>query len=341
MVLRWCRWRRLCITVLRRLWLRRLRFRWLLRRRWLSAGADLVAQMLDVVADKTGYPVEMLDLSMALEADLGIDSIKRVEILSAVQERIPGLPDVETATMAALVTLQEIVDYLQSLITPAGHNGVAVVPVAPVVHNGVAAAVVAPAAVSVAVAAPVAVAGADLVAQMLDVVADKTGYPVEMLDLSMALEADLGIDSIKRVEILSAVQERIPGLPDVETATMAALVTLQEIVDYLQSLIAPAGHNGAPTMPAPPPTPAPPNGTPVGDRLPFELAGAAIARHTVRAVAAPASGMGMPACTPLPTWRLSQPTTPRKPSPRHWPRSCAPTASAPRSCPSPAPMPRR
>ena len=77
------------------------------------AGADLVALMLDVVADKTGYPVEMLDLSMALEADLGVDSIKRVEILSAVQGRIGALSDVETATMATLATLQEIIDYLQ------------------------------------------------------------------------------------------------------------------------------------------------------------------------------------------------------------------------------------
>ncbi|SPM37832.1 beta-ketoacyl synthase, partial [Mycobacterium numidiamassiliense] len=120
-----------------------------------------------------------------------------------------------------------------------------------------------------------------------------TGYPVEMLDLSMALEADLGIDSIKRVEILSAVQERIPALPEVETATMAALATLQEIIDYLQSLITPAAVDGTPPMPAPPP-PAAANGTPVGDRLPFELAGAATARYAVHAVSAPASGMGMP-----------------------------------------------
>ncbi|HEU4361002.1 MAG TPA: SDR family NAD(P)-dependent oxidoreductase [Mycobacterium sp.] len=237
------------------------------------AGTDLAAQLLAVVADKTGYPVEMLDLSMALEADLGIDSIKRVEILSAVQDRIPGLPEVETATIAALVTLQEIIEYLQTLITPAGSNGASVSPAAPV-----------------AVGAPVA--GTDLAAQLLAVVADKTGYPVEMLDLSMALEADLGIDSIKRVEILSAVQDRIPGLPEVETATIAALVTLQEIIEYLQTLIAPASRNGISAMP--PPTPAAPNGASVGERLPFELAGAAIARYAVRAVAAPASGMGMP-----------------------------------------------
>jgi polyketide-type polyunsaturated fatty acid synthase PfaA len=185
------------------------------------AGADLVALMLDVVAEKTGYPVEMLDLSMSLEADLGIDSIKRVEILSAVQGRIP-LSDVETATMATLASLQEIIDYLQTLITSTTPSGKPALP--------------GPPSAPVAVATPVASspAGADLVALMLDVVAEKTGYPVEMLDLSMALEADLGIDSIKRVEILSAVQGRIAALSDVETATMATLATLQEIIDYLQ-----------------------------------------------------------------------------------------------------------
>ena len=103
---------------------------------------------------------------MALEADLGIDSIKRVEILSAVQDRVPGLPDVETATMAALVTLREIVDYLQSLVGRCG-----------VVSNGAALGRSTP------VRASAVAVGADLVAPMLEVVAEKTGYPVEMLDL--------------------------------------------------------------------------------------------------------------------------------------------------------------
>ena len=33
------------------------------------------------MADKTGYPEEVLDLDAQLESGLGIDSIKRVEIL--------------------------------------------------------------------------------------------------------------------------------------------------------------------------------------------------------------------------------------------------------------------
>ncbi|MDW8199171.1 MAG: beta-ketoacyl synthase N-terminal-like domain-containing protein, partial [Gemmataceae bacterium] len=47
----------------------------------------IAATLLAVVAEKTGYPVESLDLSLSLDADLGVDSIKRVEILSALQER--------------------------------------------------------------------------------------------------------------------------------------------------------------------------------------------------------------------------------------------------------------
>ncbi len=43
---------------------------------------SLTAQLVEAVSKRTGYPREMLDLNLDLEADLGVDSIKRVEILS-------------------------------------------------------------------------------------------------------------------------------------------------------------------------------------------------------------------------------------------------------------------
>ncbi len=67
----------------------------------------------------------------------------------------------------------------------------------------------APAPVAATPAVAPAVASADTV---LAIIAEKTGYPVEALAAEMDLEADLGIDSIKRVEILAAVNERVPGL---------------------------------------------------------------------------------------------------------------------------------
>ncbi len=55
--------------------------------------ANSVARtVIEVVSEKTGYPPDVLGLDMKLDADLGIDSIKRVEILSALHERLPALP---------------------------------------------------------------------------------------------------------------------------------------------------------------------------------------------------------------------------------------------------------
>ncbi len=176
--------------------------------------AALEPLLLTIVAEKTGYPVDMLQLDMDLEGDLGIDSIKRVEILAAVDERAPHLPKVDRARLSALHTLREIVDYLNA---------------------GAASAAIPDTAAAQAIAAHAAPTTAALELLLLTIVAEKTGYPVDMLQLDMDLEGDLGIDSIKRVEILAAVDERAPHLPKVDRARLSALHTLREIVDYLNA----------------------------------------------------------------------------------------------------------
>jgi len=49
----------------------------------------LTQNLLELVSDRTGYPVEALELQADVEADLGIDSIKRVEIFGAFQDFLP------------------------------------------------------------------------------------------------------------------------------------------------------------------------------------------------------------------------------------------------------------
>ncbi|MEZ9125122.1 phosphopantetheine-binding protein [Vibrio splendidus] len=178
--------------------------------------AKVVQQtMLEVVAEKTGYPTEMLDLEMDMEADLGIDSIKRVEILGTVQDELPTLPELNPEDLAECRTLGEIVDYMNSKL-PA---------LAPVVAQTAATSVQAASGLDAAVVQKT----------MLEVVAEKTGYPTEMLDLAMDMEADLGIDSIKRVEILGTVQDELPTLPELNPEDLAECRTLGEIVDYMNS----------------------------------------------------------------------------------------------------------
>jgi acyl carrier protein len=68
--------------------------------------------LLEIVSEKTGYPVETLEMDMDMEADLGIDSIKRVEILGAMQDRFPALPKLEAAALAELRTLGQIISQM-------------------------------------------------------------------------------------------------------------------------------------------------------------------------------------------------------------------------------------
>ncbi|OZS43867.1 type I polyketide synthase [Photobacterium sanguinicancri] len=194
-------------------------------------AAQVQTTMLDVVAEKTGYPTEMLDLAMDMEADLGIDSIKRVEILGTVQDQLPTLPELNPEDLAECRTLGEIVDYMNSKLPAA--SAVIAVP-----------STTAPVAASTATSN--GLDAAHVQSTMLDVVADKTGYPAEMLDLAMDMEADLGIDSIKRVEILGTVQDQLPSLPELNPEDLAECRTLGEIVTYMQSKLA-ADSATAPT----------------------------------------------------------------------------------------------
>ena len=63
----------------------------------------------------------------------------------------------------------------------------------------------------------------------------------------MDMEADLGIDSIKRVEILGAMQEKFPDLPTIEASALAELHTLQAIIDSFSN---PPAAAPAPEEPA-------------------------------------------------------------------------------------------
>ena len=65
----------------------------------------------------------------------------------------------------------------------------------------------------------------------------------------MDMEADLGIDSIKRVEIMWSLQEQLPHLPQVNGSEMSELRTLKEIADHLSTL-APSDLHDSPNITA-------------------------------------------------------------------------------------------
>ncbi|BDS11135.1 type I polyketide synthase [Aureispira anguillae] len=206
--------------------------------------------LLTVISEKTGYPTEMLELDMDMEADLGIDSIKRVEIFGAMTEDYPEVSGVNPQELTELRTLGQIVDYLAG---KAGASATATT----------ATTTPAPTATPVTPAAPTANTGGlstqKLEEILLTVISEKTGYPTEMLELDMDMEADLGIDSIKRVEIFGAMTEDYPEVSGVNPQELTELRTLGQIVDYLAGKAgASATTTTATTTPAPTATPVTP-----------------------------------------------------------------------------------
>jgi len=198
----------------------------------------LAGVVLEVVGERTGYPREMIDLDMDIEADLGIDSIKRVEIFAAVEERIPTFAGVRPDQIGSIRTLREIVAFISSgAAPPAAGMSPGIRQPAPVRPVG---------AIPVD-AAPSSSSAFDFDGILIEVVSRLTGYPREMIDLDMDLETDLGIDSIKRVEILAAVESRVPNLPPIQPEYMGSLRTLRQIVRRFSG-----GHVTAPAQAAPP-----------------------------------------------------------------------------------------
>jgi acyl transferase domain-containing protein/NAD(P)H-dependent flavin oxidoreductase YrpB (nitropropane dioxygenase family)/NAD(P)-dependent dehydrogenase (short-subunit alcohol dehydrogenase family) len=103
--------------------------------------------------------------------------------------------------------------------------------------------------------------------QLLDLVSKRTGYPKDMLKLDQNLEADLGIDSIKRIEILDSMAAAMGGGADgvaanLEMEKLVGLKSLGAIIDYLENALAPVapaakpaqvpGSNGTKPPAAPP-----------------------------------------------------------------------------------------
>ncbi|WP_136513264.1 type I polyketide synthase [Geomonas edaphica] len=205
------------------------------------SAAKVTETLLAVVSDKTGYPAEMLELTMGMDSDLGIDSIKRVEILSTLQERLPECPTIGPEHLGTLRTLGDI----------AGHLAAGAVAASAVASGA------APASTASNASTGSTIDAAKVTETLLAVVSDKTGYPAEMLELTMGMDSDLGIDSIKRVEILSTLQERLPECPTIGPEHLGTLRTLGDIADYLAASAKTAAPAGQPATTAAETTPAP------------------------------------------------------------------------------------
>jgi len=207
--------------------------------RTVNVQRDLRSDLLRIVAARTGYPVEILSLDAAIEADLGIDSIKKVEILGEFRRLFSASEqDRIRAVMEKLTSATTLGQILERVTAAVGEPTPSVAPV-----------------VGAAASQPSGVTTRDFAADLLRIVAARTGYPVEMLALDAAIEADLGIDSIKKVEILGEFRRQFSASEQESLrAVMEKLTTaqtFQQILDHARIALGTPAPSALPTAVVP------------------------------------------------------------------------------------------
>ena len=189
---------------------------------------DLETTLLQIVSACTGYPIEMLELEQEIDADLGIDSIKRMqamtELESALEKQGITLPGNRMEELVVSQTLAELLAGLESMVRAAQKPYTGAVPPATPETS----------------AEQKTKAPFDTKAALIAVVSDLTGYPADMLELDQEIDAELGIDSIKRMEILTHFEDKLETchiqLTDTDRKLLDESVTLNDIVDRLETI---------------------------------------------------------------------------------------------------------
>ena len=191
--------------------------------------ADVVDQVkeriLALVVEKTGYPQDMLDLDLDLEADLGVDTVKQAEMFASIRE-IYNIPRDEKRKLRDYPTLAHVIRFVKEQRPDlAATAQPASAPVAPVAQM--------PAPAPAPVIQPSARAADSIKDKVLAIVAEKTGYPKEMLDVDLDLEADLGIDTVKQAEMFAAIRAAY-NIPRDESLKLRDFPTLAHVIKFAQ-----------------------------------------------------------------------------------------------------------
>ena len=222
--------------------------------------ASVTKDILSIVAEKTGYPEDMLDLDLDMEADLGIDTVKQAELFAIMREKYQ-IARQEGVQLKDYPTIRSIIKYAMA---NAGSEGKApAVTAAPAAQTAAPAPVASAPVTAVPVAQPAVAAAPKAALPALDeasvtkditaLVAEKTGYPEDMLDLDLDMEADLGIDTVKQAELFAIMREKYQ-IARQEGVQLKDYPTIRSIIKYA---IANAGSEGKAPAAAPAVTAAP------------------------------------------------------------------------------------
>lgn len=150
------------------------------------------------IQEKTGYPTEFLEDDLDFEADLGIDSVKQSEIFANIMKKFgieaqTSLKEYNTIAKATAF----VMNCGSKSNSSTSKQTVLSEPVAPEFSDEL----------SAEPKQNCILNSKEIHNKIVSVISEKTGYPKEILEDDLELEADLGIDSVKQADIFAKISE--------------------------------------------------------------------------------------------------------------------------------------
>ncbi|NKQ36500.1 MAG: SDR family NAD(P)-dependent oxidoreductase, partial [Chloroflexi bacterium] len=194
--------------------------------------SPITDKILEIVAEQTGYPTDMLELDLDLEADLGIDTVKQAETFLAIREAF-DIPRLENLQLRDYPTLGHVIGFVREMrpdladgdrSSVIGERSSVIgnrlsVGDEPITENR----------------PPITDNGSPITDKILEIVAEQTGYPTDMLELDLDLEADLGIDTVKQAETFLAIREAF-DIPRLENLQLRDYPTLGHVIGFVREM---------------------------------------------------------------------------------------------------------
>ena len=198
--------------------------------------ASVTKEVVKMVGEKTGYPEDMLDIDLDMEADLGIDTVKQAELFAALREHY-GIAQQDGIQLKDYPTIRHCIKFV--LANAGKPAAAAAAPAAQAAVTPAPAPVAQPAAQAVVTPAPAAKPAAALdeatvTKEVVGMVAEKTGYPEDMLDIDLDMEADLGIDTVKQAELFAALREHY-GIAQQDGIQLKDYPTIRHCINFALS----------------------------------------------------------------------------------------------------------
>jgi acyl carrier protein len=214
---------------------------------------DLEKFLINFVVEQTGYPPEIVELDADLEADLGIDSIKKAQLFGELGEYFEVQP-AENMSLDDFPTLRHVLAVLVNAQNPtsngqqknaeapatvgsvapkaAPRSAAVSQPSSPANHTRVKSNGDLPETVTAPSSNPSQLNPNELEKFLINFVVEQTGYPPEIVELDADLEADLGIDSIKKAQLFGELSEYFEVQPS-ENMSLDDFPTLRHVLAVL------------------------------------------------------------------------------------------------------------